>query len=67
MLRYGVWWILTDVSEEFTASVIRMMSKPRAEKWGWVYEWVGQGIALAGPMGERVRQQGSREERERDT
>jgi hypothetical protein len=31
MLHRVVWWILTDVSEELSASIIGVMSKPRAE------------------------------------
>jgi hypothetical protein len=28
MLCFVVWWILNDVSEELTASIVDMMSKP---------------------------------------
>jgi hypothetical protein len=34
MVRHVVWWRLTDVSEVITASIITVMSKPRAEKVG---------------------------------
>jgi hypothetical protein len=46
---------VTDVSEVLTASIIRAMSKPHAEKHLVEYEQAGLGQNLAGPMDEGVR------------
>jgi hypothetical protein len=57
-MKMNVFWdvapyslVETDVSEVLSASINRTMNKPHARKLGKMWEQVGQGRSLAGPMG----------------
>jgi hypothetical protein len=49
-----VWSSFSDVSEVLAASIIRVMSKPRARNRFQIWEPVGQGRTLAGQVGNEV-------------